>query len=348
MGAIQAKLAIGKPGDEYEQAADRAAEQVMRMPAPQARRACACGGGCPRCQPAQPGQVAEQLRMKPLQLGKPSQAAVPPVVDEVLASPGTPLAPASRTFMESRFGYDFSEVRVHADARAAESARAVKALAYTAGSNVVFGAGQYQPQTRPGQQLLAHELAHVVQQGAPGCLPAGVLQRYAHEDCTEVDLATYIWPADHIAKRKVDAAISAVSASPASGATRALFAKYFMTPSPDVAAIAQVLREVQSAFSGNAYTYECENDCDQATNAYSGRGWDIHLCMNNLRGRANACIARTIIHEFSHKYAGTGHGWWFGTAHCYSGCDTAGCPSTLSPKDALGNAYSFAGFAHEV
>jgi len=70
--------------------------------------------------------------------------------------------------------------------------------------------------------------------------------------------------------------------------------------------------------------------------------------MNNLRGRPNDCIARTIIHEFSHKYAGTGHGWWFSTAYCYSGCDTAGCPSGLSPSDALGNAYSFAGFAYEV
>ena len=67
-------------------------------------------------------------------------------------------------FFSSRFGHDFANVRVHADAAAAESARSVHALAYTVGSDVVFGAGQYAPGTRAGQQLLAHELAHVVQQ----------------------------------------------------------------------------------------------------------------------------------------------------------------------------------------
>src|ERR1044072_1623039 len=52
-----------------------------------------------------------------------------------------------------------------------------------------------------------------------------------------------------------------------------------------------------------------------------------------------------MVHEFTHKYAGTGHGWWFGTASCYNGCDNAGCPSTLSASEALDNAYSYAGFA---
>jgi hypothetical protein len=67
--------------------------------------------------------------------------------------------------MESRFGHDFSRVRVHADGKAAESARAVNARAYTVGPNIVFGAGQYEPSSIKGQRLLAHELAHTVQQG---------------------------------------------------------------------------------------------------------------------------------------------------------------------------------------
>lgn len=67
--------------------------------------------------------------------------------------------------METRFGQDFSRVRVHADAKAGESSRAINALAYTVGRDVVFGEGQYAPQTTSGRQLLAHELAHVVQQG---------------------------------------------------------------------------------------------------------------------------------------------------------------------------------------
>ena len=89
---------------------------------------------------------------------------VPPIVHEVLRSPGQPLDVATRAFMEPRFGHDFSGVRVHTDAKAAESARAVNALAYTVGRNVVFGAGQYLPQTNAGQRLLAHELTHTVQQ----------------------------------------------------------------------------------------------------------------------------------------------------------------------------------------
>lgn len=88
----------------------------------------------------------------------------PGIVHDVLRSPGQPLEASTRTLMESRFGHDFSRVRVHADTQAAESARAVNAQAYTVGSQIVFGAGQYAPVMSEGRQLLAHELAHVVQQ----------------------------------------------------------------------------------------------------------------------------------------------------------------------------------------
>ena len=91
---------------------------------------------------------------------------VPLVVHDVLRSSGQPLDSATRAFMEPRFGHDFSQVRVHTDAKAVESARAVNALAYTVGRNVVFGAEQYAPQASAGQQLLAHELTHVVQQSS--------------------------------------------------------------------------------------------------------------------------------------------------------------------------------------
>ena len=89
---------------------------------------------------------------------------VPPIVDEVLQSPGQPLDPATRAYMEPRFGHDFSKVRVHTDAKAAESVRAVNARAYTVGKDVVFGEGQYAPRTDAGRHLIAHELAHTIQQ----------------------------------------------------------------------------------------------------------------------------------------------------------------------------------------
>jgi hypothetical protein len=90
---------------------------------------------------------------------------VPPIVHEVLRSPGQPLDSATRAFMEPRFGHDFSHVRVHSDAAAEQSAREVNANAYTAGHNIVFGAGRFAPGTHTGRRLIAHELAHVVQQG---------------------------------------------------------------------------------------------------------------------------------------------------------------------------------------
>lgn len=87
-------------------------------------------------------------------------------VSDVLKSPGQPLDAATRARMEPQFGYDFSRVRVHTDAQAAMSAQSVHAKAYTAGQNLVFGAGQYAPHSTQGQRLMAHELTHVVQQAS--------------------------------------------------------------------------------------------------------------------------------------------------------------------------------------
>jgi hypothetical protein len=91
---------------------------------------------------------------------------VPPIVHEVLRTPGQPLDNETRKFMEPRFGQDFSRVRVHTDAQAARSARAANAHAYTIGNDLVFGAGEYSPETARGRKLLAHELAHTMQQSS--------------------------------------------------------------------------------------------------------------------------------------------------------------------------------------
>jgi predicted chitinase len=85
-------------------------------------------------------------------------------VNEALDSPGQSLDVSTRAEMESRFGHDFGDVRVHADATAANAARAVNALAYTLGKDIVFRTGAYEPHTQAGKRLLAHELTHVVQQ----------------------------------------------------------------------------------------------------------------------------------------------------------------------------------------
>ncbi len=92
------------------------------------------------------------------------ESETPAIVNDVLGSPGQPLAAVTRHYMEQRFGHNFSRVRIHQDERAAQSARSVDALAYTAGTHIVFARGEYNPHSRTGQHLLAHELTHVIQQ----------------------------------------------------------------------------------------------------------------------------------------------------------------------------------------
>jgi hypothetical protein len=135
-------------------------------------------------------------------------ANVPPVVHDVLRSPGQPLDGATRDFMEPRFGHDFSRVRIHADSRAAASAQSVNALAYTVGRDVVFGAAQYQPGTQAGRHLLAHELAHVVQQRSTGThgslhFPSGranaLIERDAVEASRQLARGQRVQPARQVA-----------------------------------------------------------------------------------------------------------------------------------------------------
>lgn len=144
---------MGPPGDSFEREADRVAEEVA-------------GGrsGVPF------GISAARPALRRM-AGTAGPGEAPAVVGEALRSSGQPLGPGVRAFMEPRIGHDFSRVRVHTDELAARSARSVDALAYTVGSDVVFGTGQYAPETPAGRGLLAHELTHVVQQSqAPGAL----------------------------------------------------------------------------------------------------------------------------------------------------------------------------------
>jgi hypothetical protein len=122
-----------------------------------------------RIRPFAKKEAADLLHTKVLQDSstqlQPSSGLVPGDAHETLATQGQALDKGTRAFMEPRFGHDFSQVRIHDDARAAESARTVDALAYTVGQDIVFGQGQYRPETANGQYLLAHELTHTLQQG---------------------------------------------------------------------------------------------------------------------------------------------------------------------------------------
>jgi hypothetical protein len=192
---LQPKLTVNTPGDVYEQEADHVAEQVMRMSEPNPQGACACGGGCSSCQTEQPSQEHQRLQFKHVGPSDAGQIAAPPIVHEVLASPGQTLDTATRAFFEPRFGHDFSHVRVHTNVAAEQSALDVNASAYTVGHDVVFGARQFAPGTREGQRLLAHELTHVMQQRGSVEVSAssGTAQRKA---APKVDPAVEQWVVD--------------------------------------------------------------------------------------------------------------------------------------------------------
>lgn len=169
---LQTRLIVNQPFDRHEREADRVAEQVLGMPEPLVQR-----------QVDEEEEKEELLQTKlPVQrrVADDGGAEAPPVTHEVLRSPGRRLDAETRAFFEPRFEHDFSQVRVHADTKAAASAEALGARAYTVGREIVFGRGQYTPQTLVGQRLLAHELTHVMQQSTSmsrsGC-DAGVVQR---------------------------------------------------------------------------------------------------------------------------------------------------------------------------
>ena len=184
---LQTKLVVNEPGDKYEQEADQVAEQVMRMPEPESPHGIVAsvekdihiqrvplGKEEPNQQleeekdeqqdEEQPEEAEEALQAKE------SPGQTPTITPELqtrissIKGGGQPLPESTRTYMEPRFGHDFSQVRVHTDGAAAETAQAVKARAFTLGSDIVFGSGAYTPGTAEGKKLLAHELTHVVQQ----------------------------------------------------------------------------------------------------------------------------------------------------------------------------------------
>lgn len=180
---IQPKLKIAAPNDKYEQEADRVADQVMRMPESKVQRQ--------KMPDEETEEVEEPIHANPL------ASAITPLVQRLVADEeqdddlvqtkstrhiapvmtpsissdiqslqggGQPLSRSTRGFFEHRIGADFSSVRIHNDTRATRAAQSVNARAFTLGHDVVFGAGEYSPQTSSGRKLLAHELTHVVQQ----------------------------------------------------------------------------------------------------------------------------------------------------------------------------------------
>jgi len=171
---LQAKLAVGAVDDPLEHEADAVAAHVMRMPdparvaqwsPPRISRKCAACEEEPVRRKCAACEEEEKLQAKRGDSSIDGEQA-PASVDETLRSSGQALDAGLRGFFEPRFGADFSGIRVHSDPVAARSARDVGARAYAVGNHLVFGAGNFAPESPGGRELLAHELTHTVQQGA--------------------------------------------------------------------------------------------------------------------------------------------------------------------------------------
>lgn len=174
---FQPKLAINPPNDKCEQEADATADKVMRMqqqPINTVRRKCT------DCEKEEQQIQREEMHGK--------EAVADNNLDHYvggLNAGGQSLPGAVKNFYEPKFGYDFSNVKIHTDNNAARSAQSINALAYTSGNNIVFNKGEYDPGTEKGKRLLGHELTHVVQQ------EAGISKKIQKAEDWDFTLADY-------------------------------------------------------------------------------------------------------------------------------------------------------------
>jgi hypothetical protein len=233
---------------------DKRAQAISRSESSLLQRKCGCGqrtiagAECKSCK-----KEEEDGELQRAATNTESINEVPPVVHDALRSPGRPLDAQTRAFMEPRFSHDFSRVRVHTDAKAAESARAVNALAFTVGQNIVFGAHQYAPSSAQGRRLLAHELTHTLQQAGSAHSMMPSLRIGPADDAHERE-------ADAQAARVVGTGVVNTAQAPAFSAAQSLQRQKGGTDKPAKAQPTSCMKEAaESKFSrGNDDLRECQ------------------------------------------------------------------------------------------
>jgi uncharacterized protein DUF4157/lysine-specific metallo-endopeptidase family protein len=378
---IQAKLTIGVVNDPLEREADQVADRVMRMPdhavaAPsstsangeQVQRKCeSCAEEeekqtvrrkCQSCtEEEEHGSVARK------QVGRAASldgTAAPSIVGDVLRSPGRPLDTATRSFFEPRFGYDFGRVRIHSDSQAAASAQSIRASAYTVGRDVVFGASQFSPHTPSGRSLLAHELAHVVQQDHAPMVRRVPAPRPAAADACNTDQHKHIDPAANRSSAWLARAVPALEAflngakTKEAQAAGVALGKHFHSTDPAIGNyVLSRLKTIQGDIPSR-HIFRCPPASDTVCGTRTGgqevsavvpdaNPNEIDLC-KAFFDRSEEDCASTIIHEFGHAQLGLGakqkiddRGYQWDTYYAY-----------LTTAEALTNAESYAMFAREV
>jgi hypothetical protein len=212
-----------------------------------------------------------------------------------------------RTFFEPRFGHHFGDVRIHADDRAGASAHSIQALAYTVGRHIVFEHGQYAPDAPAGRHLLAHELAHVVQQQGSGC--SGVQRQAAvpaFRDCTPPitsvpDSNERLEAARLRARDFVGAARRALGAAPAAGTTAAVaLNRHFIAPTAaDRATIQATYSNILGTLAVSNYICNSENICNGEQAFWIPDDDLVHVC-RPFWGSNLTCRAIILVHEGAH------------------------------------------------
>ena len=262
---------------------------------------------------------------------------------DVLRSPGQLLDSATRTRMEARFGHDFSQVRVHADAQASDSAQAVNARAYTVGRHIAFASGEYAPGSIEGQQLLTHELTHVVQQRAPtGTVDALVMRQEkpvppTYSGCQPAQQALLDATVND-ARTKINAALRVVAGAygtpgAVTAANTALLMTHFHTTDrDDMRRILGTYTSIRLAFDAGL-KLQCDQACPTtATTVTCGFAYNTG-CNFTTTPAANRIAL--VIHEAAHRHTGVDdrfYVWQPGYG-------------TQSAKEAMDNADSYGWFA---
>ena len=179
--AVQPKLTIGQPNDKYEQEADRVAEQVVQqINSPQFS---ATGSNNPAPNTTEHGKP--KLQLKPIfQRRSAIEGEATPDLESSInraRGGGQALDVGLQRKMGQAMGADFSRVKVHTDSQSDRLSKSIQAKAFTTGQDVFFRQGAYEPSSRGGQELIAHELTHVVQQNG------GAVQRQVKQNSTSIN-----------------------------------------------------------------------------------------------------------------------------------------------------------------
>ncbi len=319
---LQTKLTVGQPDDKYEKEADRVAEQIMRMPAPESTGTLGVRSQPPKIQRKCTKCDDEQrLQMKERPGGTPE--VTPAVASRIqsLQGSGQPLSDSARSFFEPRFGQDFSHIRVQTDS---QSTQALNAKAYTIGRNIVLGTGQYSPDTVSGRQLLAHELTHTIQQSATINTAIPDLQRLgANPGCSDAQRDT-IHQSIYNARGWLLKAISQLGEAPLSDRTVAALRRNF-GPTYGVRANASLIRdrlrvayqEVSTIpFTCSAADALCPGPCGHAVPGSHA----ATICVNpTLQAGADwryqaGCILHESLHAAFSRFTVDEYSGWHGAS----------------------------------